>query len=328
MVNLIIDTPDAHKWVEDCRRKYAAIQSYASIKPAVIWTDARDAEGRLLVSLDPENLALSINFSPLPILNGHDQGYPLGDVLEAATFRSNNGTSFVVAIFAMYEGRHNSWQDFDVGIFEGQFEGAPECQEPFMLGFRFSLREIDNSFFYDELEKFSEVVRFSPLFNNSADALNELIRIAVPYGVVVWNPFVTSFASEFGKDAYTKAHDFISAILKKCLRLNKPLVQLEALHRDCEVLFLLRGKDISYHYMAHERWSQAGSQSFALIDGLLVRGLTPTKIVYEFDAKALKWYPSYARLNDGRLITDNPALIAVEQLPSGISLGLQLDSSE
>jgi hypothetical protein len=37
---------------------------------------------------------------------------------------------------------------------------------------------------------------------------------------------------------------------------------------------------------------------------------------------ALKWFPSYAILNDSRIITDNGTLIAIEQLPTGLSLGL------
>jgi hypothetical protein len=35
-------------------------------------------------------------------------------------------------------------------------------------------------------------------------------------------------------------------------------------------------------------------------------------------------HPSYAELYDGRLVTDNNALIAIERLPSGLSLGLRL----
>jgi hypothetical protein len=50
--------------------------------------------------------------------------------------------------------------------------------------------------------------------------------------------------------------------------------------------------------------------------------LAPKLIVYEFHSEDDLWFPSYAELHDGRLVTDNNLLIAVERLPTGLSLGL------
>jgi hypothetical protein len=46
------------------------------------------------------------------------------------------------------------------------------------------------------------------------------------------------------------------------------------------------------------------------------------RLVYEFDREAVRWIPSYAILNDHRLISDSVVLTAIEHLPPGLSLGL------
>jgi len=52
------------------------------------------------------------------------------------------------------------------------------------------------------------------------------------------------------------------------------------------------------------------------------RGVAPRSLVYEFELENNKWFPSYAELHDGRLVSDRKILIAIEQLPSGLSLGI------
>lgn len=50
-------------------------------------------------------------------------------------------------------------------------------------------------------------------------------------------------------------------------------------------------------------------------------------MVYEFDKEATLWAPSFVLLNDDSIITDNLALIAIENLPNGLSLGLTRTNS-
>lgn len=51
-------------------------------------------------------------------------------------------------------------------------------------------------------------------------------------------------------------------------------------------------------------------------------GLPSRQLVYEFDKEGLLWTPSFAVLEDDRLLTDNLALISIEQLPDQLSLGV------
>ena len=64
-----------------------------------------------------------------------------------------------------------------------------------------------------------------------------------------------------------------------------------------------------------------------MIANLAKRGMPARQLVYEFDKTALTWYPSYAVLQDSRIITDNAALIAIENLPTSLSLGISRGDS-
>jgi hypothetical protein len=59
-----------------------------------------------------------------------------------------------------------------------------------------------------------------------------------------------------------------------------------------------------------------------LVANMKSLGVAPKQILYEFHTQDDKWFPSYAELCDGRFVTDNNILIAVEQLPPELSLGI------
>ena len=78
------------------------------------------------------------------------------------------------------------------------------------------------------------------------------------------------------------------------------------------------------HYVAHDALPGAAAQAAQLVAKLKARKMAAQTLIYEFDKEALKWYPSYAILNDNRIIIDNHELIAIEQLPTSLSLGLTI----
>ena len=59
-----------------------------------------------------------------------------------------------------------------------------------------------------------------------------------------------------------------------------------------------------------------------LISGIKSRRAEPLNLVYEFDPQTAKWFPSYATLKDGRLVSNRNFLIALEQHPTGLSIGI------
>ena len=75
------------------------------------------------------------------------------------------------------------------------------------------------------------------------------------------------------------------------------------------------------NYDAHDALPTAAAQATRLIAGMKSKHAAPTSLVYEFQQS--HWFPSYAILNGGRIVSDRNLLIAIEQLPTGLSIGTQ-----
>ncbi|WP_154819498.1 hypothetical protein [Enterobacter cloacae] len=79
----LLTYPDVERWLNDAIRRHSS-EIYGKIKPAVVWTNALDEEGQLIVPIDPNELSRRINRDPFIILHNHDPGNPKGQVLESA----------------------------------------------------------------------------------------------------------------------------------------------------------------------------------------------------------------------------------------------------
>ncbi len=71
----LLTTPEAKEWIKSATERYAG-GIFGQLKPAVIWSDARGPDGRLLVAADPAVLAGRINSIPHVVLHNHDPGKP------------------------------------------------------------------------------------------------------------------------------------------------------------------------------------------------------------------------------------------------------------
>jgi hypothetical protein len=183
-------------------------------------------------------------------------------------------------------------------------------------------REVDDAWVTDVVSSSPLPVERVELSHNAAEAVTELIRLALPYVVLVWNPFVTEVAKAAGKDFYASARDWLRQVLAKVSEQSNPILAIEATQDGCQVTFMLRGKDIKQHYAAHACLSEAAVQAAQLISHFKNSGLAPRTLVYEFDTGAARWVPSNAVLADGRLVTNQTTLIAIEQAPMELSLGI------
>lgn len=74
----------------------------------------------------------------------------------------------------------------------------------------------------------------------------------------------------------------------------------------------LRDKDAGKHRAACDTLSNAAASAAQLIENLKKPGLPARQLIYKFDHEGLVWYPSYAILNTGRIITHSAALIAID----------------
>jgi len=303
---------------------------FGRVARSVIWSNAVDADGTLLMPLDPERLAAQINGQPYQLLLGHDPGRPLGKALAAKVFTNSSGDVFVAAVLGFYENA-TTLRFGDFG-FDVAIDAAPPTRLPKLPDdLRFTLaadpREID-------IASLLEIAREAPIpidvherSDNAAGASHTLVVASVMFVTLVWNPFVTTFANEASKDAYAAVRSWLRKLSARLADRGNPVLELQSFHGGCAVSFILRGKDVAHHYRAHDALDGAASRAAHLIAQMRATDLAPVRLVYEFHPTDELWYPSYAELDDGRLVSDNIALIAAERLPSRLSLGLRLTGS-
>lgn len=329
MSELLSKSPAARKWVDETIRQRST-GVFGRFVSAVIWSDATDDTGTLLVPVDPTDLVAMYNRRPLILLLSHDPGKPKGQVLEAALFETEDGNRFVAAVIGYYAGGNVlSFQElgFDTESSVASPAILPDLPDTAWIDIAADPREVDHEWTSRVVSDAPLRIKRTELSHNAAEFDQELIRIGLAYLAVVWNPFITSIASEAGKDTYAAIRAWIRKLLAQLADRRNPVLDIQTHQDGCQVSFLFRGKDVKRQYMAHDALPQAAAQAAKLVANLKTRGNPGRQLIYEFDHDALKWYPSFAILNDHQIITDNQDLISIEQLPTGLSLGLGRNNS-
>jgi hypothetical protein len=329
MSDLLNETPAACDWATGAIRRHSG-GVFGKLVPAVIWSDARGDDGEPLVPVDPVGLVARINRHPHILLHNHDPGRPIGQVLEAANFETESGGKFVVAVLGYYAG--GDVLDFRGLGLDTRASVEPPASLPVLPdGGWIELATDPKEVEVEWLEKVTSDVPLrierTELSHNAADSTQELIRTGLIFLAVIWSPFITAIASEAGKNTYAAIHMWVRKLLERLADRRNPVLDIHAHQDGCQVSFLFRGKDVKRHYVAHDALPGAAAQAAQLIAKLKARGMPVRQLIYEFDKEALMWFPSYAVLNDNRIITDNSALIAIEKLPTSLSLGLSRGGS-
>lgn len=323
----LLNNTAIRNWIDNVFKKHPN-KVFGELKSAVIWTGEKDENGHLLVPIDPISLVEEINTAPFILLNGHDPGKPIGQIIESAYFESENGEKFIAAILGYYSGGEVlEFRELNLDISE---MASPPTELPILpngiwVDFAVDPREVDSEWLEQVTCNAPIEVNHIELSHNSAEVIQELIRVGLPYLAIVWNPFVTAVASEAGKDIYVALSKWIRNLLAKLAKRRDPILSIQSFQQGCQVSFLFRGKNVKLHYTAYDSLSNAAAQAAQLINKLKIRDMPARELIYEFDKDAVRWYPSYAVLNDNRIITDSSKLIAIEQLPTELSIGVSIN---
>jgi len=327
MNNCLNESTEATDWLNTAKLRHST-GKFGSIVPAVIWTDEKNDIGEYIIPINPSELVAGINKNPYILLHNHDPGIPKGKVLESAEFQTKAGRKFVVAVIGFFVGGDVlsfSNLNIDTEASAPLPKTLPALGKDFWIELAVDPREVEYAWVenlaYDPLFQ----VKRSKLSHNSEEILQELIRVGLPYVLIVWNPLVTSIATEAGKDIYAAGHAWLLKLLGSISDKRNPVIDIQSFQDGCNISFILRGKNIEKHYAAHSSLASAATQAAQLVKNLKERGTPASELKYEFNGEAKRWFPSFAILNDGRIVTDNPSLIAIEQLPTGLSLGLRCE---
>jgi hypothetical protein len=331
MTTLLADSESACRWIEQTKDRFSKNLAFGSLVGAVLWTEhpAQDAEP--LVPVDPDVLVAKVNDGGFPLLRGHDPGSPLGKTLAAEVFVDGTGRRFVAGVLGFYHAE--SCPRFEqLGLDSLPPATSPTLLPPLDDEWRLLVatdpREVQPEWLDDILRDVPFRVGRTELSHNAAEPIIELIRIGLPYLLVVWNPFVTEFAKEGAKEAYASVSRWFRTFFTRLSERHNPIVDVQSYQDGCTVSFLFRGNDVTRNYAAHDALPMAGAQAAQLIANMNQRGVPPKTLVYEFEADGNRWFPSYAELLDGTLVAQRNILIAIENLPSGLSLGLLRDTDK
>ncbi len=327
MPSLIDETPEASAWVERLFAEGLGLPHSGKLFSGVLWTDNYLNDGEAIGGNDPSKLIKEINKRGFPMLKGHDPGLPVGRTLVAQEFRTPNGVRFVAAIFTLYEKDH-LLRFATLGV-----DPLPSVSSPAILGsldgnwldFGTDPREVDSRWLDEVLKESPLPIRRSELSHNTAESVKELIRIGLPIAALIWNPFVTTIANEAAKDVYAGIRRWLQNLWEKLKERKDPIVVVQTNYSGCEISFLLRGRDVEQHYHAHGALPVAAVQALTLIDSLKHHNANPLSLTYEFEQS--RWFPSYAILADGQIVSDRNLLIAIERLPNGLSMGIRRERS-
>lgn len=331
MTSLVEDCPEAKLWLASVVAAHNNTGQYGQISTSVVWSDAKDEEGNIIVPFDPAEIVAAINEAPLPLQHNHDPGRPIGKVLKAGHFRTQTGVSFVAAVLGYYQ-QKNVVRFETLGIDTSDIAPPPLSLPPLPEDFRLVVeadpREISVETVSSLVGDIDTPIQVEQRSHNSADILQQVLAIGVVFTLLVWNPFVKAMAQEAGKDAYKTARDSLGKLIERAEMLDSPLVEIQSHQNGCTVSFIIRGKGKGRHTRANASLAEAALQAHKLINNLLSVDVRPVRMIYEFGHEDEIWAPSFVELSDGRLISDSLALIAVEHLPVGLSLGLSVRKNE
>jgi hypothetical protein len=246
----------------------------------------------------------------------------VGQVLEVQPFRSPDGRAFVAAVIGYYA--RDGVRAFSESADDAVISVALAVPENLDIEIMADPRGFAGGWLEEATSQAPVPVRSTTMSYNSAGADQELIRIGLYLGALLFNPFTKAIATEAGKDVYGAIHGWMKDTLDRSRALEAPVVILDTTYHDCQVSFIIRGKRAEAHYRAHEQLSAATTEATGIVARLEARGTPGDRLVYEFDLDDLRWFPSYAVLSNGELMAHSPMLIALaHELPTGLSLGMR-----
>lgn len=271
MLDLIAHTTEAQEWVRQAKAKHSHNGVFGGLTSSVIWSDETEQDDELFVPLDPSALVADINASGFSLLERHDPGFPMGKVLTAAAFTAPEGTRFVAALLGFYQGG-NRIGFGDLGLQPASPVASPS-QLPVLtdaswIEFCVDPRDVEPAWVEGVLSNAPMRIKQTELSHNAAEPLIELIRVGLPYAVLVWNPFVTAIATEAGKNVYAAVSRWTGKLLAKISELQYPIVEIMSHHGECQVSFIFRGKDVKRHYASHDALPIAAVKAAALVKNM------------------------------------------------------------
>jgi hypothetical protein len=153
-----------------------------------------------------------------------------------------------------------------------------------------------------------------------------VLHISVSVWLLSQTPFGKKLQERLGEKVADASVEFLKwiagPVVEKLRQLTGRDTRLVVsfVYGECEIEFVLKGTEGPAHTAdAMQVIETAANESLLLVDALA--SAVPRRVTYGFDAASKRWFPLHASTRNKGVITDQPYLMALENLHGGLSVG-------
>jgi hypothetical protein len=336
-LDLMAENSEAEKFVQSVfadldRFKLFPGEHFVKVVGNVLSATSIDRQGESLPVSDLEALVTAVEERDFWLRREHDSLiHPIGRVIAAKMFHApQSDVYFVTGIVGFYDS--SSLPTFlSKGIdplkLMASSEANTECQADFARAHvEFNPYEIPYSEVEDMLEKAPDSVEREVVEHYRKSAFSiAVLHISASIWLLSNTPFGKKFQERLGEKAADASVEFLKWIadivagkLRQVAGRNTRLV-ISIRYRGCDIEFVLKGTEGPVATVeAMQSLEAAANQSLLLVDAL--SSTEPRRVTYGYDVASKTWFPLHASTLKEGIITDQPYMIALENL-GGFSVG-------
>ena len=315
----------------DGYRRYPE-EEFAELRPAIFATSLVDRQNRDVARPEAlESMAEQINEKSLWMMSEHNPRIPpLGRILCARRFHARqSGVYFVAGVCGFYDPERvrsftpkPAWDLSQLTANSSDEIIAPVTTE--LVRLAVNPHELPSGVIEEMLRDAPSIVErdASLVGRKSADPM-PIVAVIASAWLLTSNPFSKKVLEVLGEQSARTAIEFASWIKNKVIseiaKLQREcLFVLQIPNDSCTVEFVVPSNNTAILIAAIDSVQPAVISSMALAAKLSHTDLE--KLVYEYDLAAKQWIPIYAATRLAGVISNRPALMALDRI-SGLSVG-------
>ncbi len=337
VVDLIAESIEAQEFinavmVDLSRFKLFPDEYFGKVIGSVLSGTSIDKQGESAQVADLEALVIAVDRREFWVRREHDPLiHPIGRVLAAKVFNARDrNVRFVAGVVGFFDGKrlpNFSSIGIDVStlpVSEGTILDSPQDARAFV---EFNPYEIPAGVVSDMMQVAPACVERSAAQQFRKGELSlAVLHVSASIWLLSQTPFGKKLQERLGEKVADASVEFLKWIastvtegLRQLAGRDSRLV-VSLTYGECEIEFVLKGTEGPVLTSeALQEIQAAANESLLLVDALA--SAVPRRVTYGFDATSKKWFPLHASTRNKGIITNQPYLMALENLQGGMSVG-------
>lgn len=335
MSNLWNEVPEAEIFYEDVVKNLNNFllfekESFSRINQAILGTSNIDSQNEAFDISSLQGVVSYVKEKPMWLNVEHNPLFPPhGRIIAAKVFYApESEIYFLAGVIGRYsEENFRKFKDFNID-FSKLEDSLPEL-DFLLIGddveISYNPHEIESKMIEDILTDSPNIVskKVKRSIRKEADPIT-ILTFFVSIFVLTNNPFSKKFLEKYGEKSAEASISFFTWLQKKVFKKfseiysERVLFEFISPYKNCTAKFVIASKDVAILCEASDTIYKASRSAVKLIDYL--EETQPETLVYQFNLEAKRWVPLYISTQKEGVITDQPYLIAIDQI-TGLSLG-------